>query len=70
MTDGVAGVVEIIAPLEEACDVVLPHLHTDDSCSCHGHCDEAVGYLVPLTAAIVCPEIGDVCFEEGVDVVV
>ena len=63
--------IEVVAPLEEAYDIVLIHLHADGTVAPGGHSDESVGYVVlALAAAIVGPEVGHVVLEEGLDVVV
>ena len=68
--NGELVVVEVVAPLKEADDIVLIHLHTDGTVTPGGHGDESVGYVDSLTAAVVGPEVGYVVVDELLDVVV
>ena len=70
LIDGEFVVVEVIAPLEEAYDIILIHLHTDGTVTPGGHSDQSVRHAYALTAAVIGPEVLYVIFNKGLDMIV
>ena len=63
---GEAGVVEVVAPVEEAFDVVIIKLHAEDSGAVRRHGDGTVGNAGTSAAAVICPQTGNTGFVEFV----
>ena len=62
-------VVELIAPMEESCNAEFIYLHADDPGAGRGHGKIAVGDIQILVAAVVCPQVGYLVFQEGIQMV-
>lgn len=65
-----AGIVEVVAPLQEADDAVHIHQHAHDPVACAGHSQETVGNLIALSAAVVRPQIRHLRVNERLHAVV
>ena len=67
---GMAGEIEVEAPLQEAVHIVHIQLQTHNTGAEGGHGNKAVGNIQALAAAVIAPALRQLSFQEKVDGIV